>query len=111
MTMSLIVKYPEETLEPKFSRVDKTIVWVSFSEAFNNMRTHLRVPPTLGLARSKSSFWFHAIEYSRTSLSIPENRFKSVLSGRQRPLNVGKIAFRRSQFRPIRPREVETFFV
>ena len=42
MTTSLIVKYPEETLKPKFSRVDKTIVWVPFSEAFSNMRTPLR---------------------------------------------------------------------
>ena len=71
----------------------------------------LRVPSTLGLARSKSSFWFHAIEYTRTSSYIPENRSNSVLSGRQRPLNVGKIAFRRSQFRPIRQHEVENFCI
>ena len=38
------------------------------------------------------------IEYTQTSSYIPENRSNSVLSGKQRPLNVGKSALRRSQF-------------
>ena len=71
----------------------------------------LRVPPTLGLARSKSRFCYHVKELTQTNSYIPENRSNSVLSGRQRPLNVEKTAFRRSQFRPIKWHGVENFFV
>ena len=73
--------------------------------------TILRVLPTLGLARSKSRFCYHVKELTQTNSNIPENRPNSVLSGRQRPLNVEKTAFRRSQFRPIKSHSVENFFI